>query len=105
MKYIDILGRKGCSRTALEICKLLFSLDPLDDPYGALLRIDYYAVRARETDYIRKLIKALPNEVYPDDCSPLDTFLIFPNLLLTMGLTGERESNKAEVSLKFLQNM
>ena len=28
VKYIDILGRKGCSRTALEICKLLLSLSP-----------------------------------------------------------------------------
>ena len=28
LKYIDILGRKGCNRTALEFCKLLLGLSP-----------------------------------------------------------------------------
>ena len=28
VKYIDVLGRKGCCRTALEFCKLLFGLNP-----------------------------------------------------------------------------
>lgn len=50
MKYIDILGRKGCSRTSLEYCKLLLSICPYNDPYGALLRIDFYALRAHEYD-------------------------------------------------------
>jgi hypothetical protein len=27
IKYIDIMGRKGCNRTGLEYCKLLFNLD------------------------------------------------------------------------------
>lgn len=28
IKYIDILGRKGCNRTAVEFCKLLLGLSP-----------------------------------------------------------------------------
>ena len=28
IKYIDILGRKGCNRTAMEFCKLLMGLSP-----------------------------------------------------------------------------
>jgi hypothetical protein len=52
VKYIDILGRKGCSRTSLEYCKLLLSLAPENDPYGVLLRLDYYADRAREYGYL-----------------------------------------------------
>lgn len=47
VKYIDILGRKGCCRTALEFCKLLLGLDPQQDPYGVMLRIDYYALRGK----------------------------------------------------------
>ena len=27
-KYIDILGRKGCNRTAVEFCKFFLCLDP-----------------------------------------------------------------------------
>ena len=57
VKYIDVLGRKGCSRTALEFCKLLISMVPQEDPFGALLRIDYYAIRAKEYDYLIKFIK------------------------------------------------
>lgn len=67
MKYIDILGRKGCSRTALECCKLLLSLSPENDPYGVLLRIDYYAIRSREYEYLINFVKFLPQEIYPDE--------------------------------------
>ena len=28
VKYIDVLGRKGCCRTAIEVCKLLLGLTP-----------------------------------------------------------------------------
>lgn len=28
VKYIDVLGRKGCCRTALEYCKMLFGIGP-----------------------------------------------------------------------------
>lgn len=31
VKYIDVLGRKGCCRTALEVCKLLLGLNPQVD--------------------------------------------------------------------------
>jgi len=52
VKYIDVLGRKGCCRTALEFCKLLLGLNPKDDTHGVLLRIDYYANRAKESEYL-----------------------------------------------------
>ena len=66
IKHIDLMGRKGCNRTGLEFCKLLLSIDPLQDPYGVLLRIDYYAIRAKEYKYLRKLIKQLPFEVHSE---------------------------------------
>lgn len=56
VKYIDVLGRKGCSRTALEICKLLLGLCPQLDLQGALLRYDYYAIRAHEYTYLLDFI-------------------------------------------------
>ena len=83
IKYIDLMGRKGCNRTGLEYCKLLFSLDPCNDPYGVLLRIDYYAIRAKEYKFLIKLIKQLPQEVYQDE---FVSYLVLPNLLMSAAL-------------------
>ncbi|KAJ7514065.1 hypothetical protein O6H91_23G025100 [Diphasiastrum complanatum] len=49
------LGRRGCHRTALEICKLVLSLDS-DDPLGALFSIDYYALRAEEYAWLESFV-------------------------------------------------
>ena len=44
-------GRRGCPRTALEIGRLLLSLDPTSDPMHTLLHMDAYALKAAdETD-------------------------------------------------------
>jgi hypothetical protein len=84
VKYIDILGRKGCSRTSLEYCKFLLLVNPLSDPYGALLRIDFYALRAHEYKLYIDLVRKLPIELNPDE--PSQSLLIFPNVLLSVGL-------------------
>lgn len=39
------LQRRGCVRTAFEFARLLYSLDPWGDPHGALLHLDYLAVK------------------------------------------------------------
>lgn len=84
------MGRKGCNRTGLEFCKLLLSLDPINDPYGVLLRIDYYAIRAKEFNYLRQLIKQLSFEIYPDQ-PDLVSFLVLPNLLMSTALARRLE--------------
>lgn len=84
VKYIDILGRKGCSRTSFEFCKLLLSICPYHDPYGALLRVDFYTLRAREYQLFIDFVRRLPSELYPEE--PSASLLILPNILLSMGL-------------------
>lgn len=64
VKYIDILGRKGCSRTSLEYCKFLLSISPFNDPYGSLLRFDFYALRAHEYQLLIDFVRRLPQELY-----------------------------------------
>ena len=81
-KYIDILGRKGCNKTALEFCKLFLCLDPQVDPYGVLLRVDYYAIRAKEASYLLSFLERYPREVFSNETS----LLVFPNLLMTASL-------------------
>lgn len=40
------LQRRGCPRAAFEHARLLFSLEPLTDPHGSLLHLDFLAVKA-----------------------------------------------------------
>ena len=47
-RHIHYVGARACHRTALEFCKLALSLDPLEDPLGILLLMDFYAIRAQQ---------------------------------------------------------
>ncbi|KAI0314510.1 transcriptional repressor TCF25-domain-containing protein [Amylostereum chailletii] len=40
------LQRRGVFRTAFEFARLLYSLDPWSDPHGALLHLDFLAIKA-----------------------------------------------------------
>lgn len=70
-RYIQILGRRGLHRTALECCKLLLSLNA-EDPCGALFTIDYFALRCRQYRFLKQFadyyddggISTMPNIVY-----------------------------------------
>ncbi|KAF9982856.1 Transcription factor 25 [Modicella reniformis] len=61
-RHIQFLGRRGCWRTAFEFNKLLLSLDPQNDPLGALLSIDFYALKAQEHNYLKRLYERLKQD-------------------------------------------
>jgi hypothetical protein len=46
-RYIHLLGRRGCQRTAFEYCKLLLTMDP-SDPLAILALMDYFALRSKQ---------------------------------------------------------
>lgn len=46
------LQRRGCPRAAFEHARLLFSLEPLTDPHGALLHLDFLSVKAGIGDWL-----------------------------------------------------
>jgi len=46
------LQRRGCFRTAFEFARLLYSLEPWNDPYGALLHLDYLSVKAGMSQWL-----------------------------------------------------
>ena len=90
-RYIDVLGRKGCSRTALEYCKLTLSLWPEEDPYGILLVIDYYTLRAREYQYFLDFvggwfIEEFHKKKHPEPGAKPNTLLLLPNLLYSCAI-------------------
>ncbi|KAK6118536.1 hypothetical protein DH2020_047721 [Rehmannia glutinosa] len=72
MKNMD----RGCHRSALEICKLLLSLDS-DDPMGAMLCIDYYSLRAEEYAWLERFA-----EEYKCD----NSLWLFPNFSFSLAV-------------------
>ncbi|DAZ93810.1 TPA: hypothetical protein N0F65_008569 [Lagenidium giganteum] len=52
------VGRRGCVRSAFEVAKMVLSLDPHGDPMNVLLAIDYYALAARQCQFLIDLAAA-----------------------------------------------
>lgn len=73
MKNMD---RRGCHRSALELCKLLLLLDP-DDPMGVLFCIDYYSLRAEEYTWLEQF-----SEQYKSD----NSLWLFPNFSYSLAV-------------------
>ncbi|XP_021281378.1 transcription factor 25 [Herrania umbratica] len=73
MKNMD---RRGCHRSALEVCKLLLALDS-DDPMGAMFCLDYFALRAGEYAWLEQF-----SEDYRSDSS----LWLFPNFSYSLAV-------------------
>ncbi|ESW07343.1 hypothetical protein PHAVU_010G121700 [Phaseolus vulgaris] len=87
--HMKNLDRRGCHRSALEVCKLLLSLDS-DDPMGAIFCIDYFALRAEEYAWLEKF-----SEEYKSD----NSIWLFPNFSYSLAICRfylEREACKSD---------
>ncbi|XP_053677555.1 transcription factor 25 [Anopheles nili] len=72
-KHSQHLESRACSRTALEVAKLILSFDPVNDPLAMILIVDYYAIRAKQYEWLVTLfeewdatnnLSQLPNMAY-----------------------------------------
>ncbi|KAJ3106797.1 Transcription factor 25 [Phlyctochytrium planicorne] len=54
-RHITNIMKRGCWRTSLEISKYLLALDPEEDPLGAVLMLDWVAIKANEGEWLRRL--------------------------------------------------
>ncbi|KIP10564.1 hypothetical protein PHLGIDRAFT_100960 [Phlebiopsis gigantea 11061_1 CR5-6] len=45
-RQVSDLARRGCVRTSFEFARLLYGLDTATDPHGALLHLDFLAIKA-----------------------------------------------------------
>ena len=70
------LDRRGCSRSALEVCKMLLSLDS-DDPVGALFCIDYFSLRAQQYEWI---------ESFPDQYGSDNSLWLLPKFSFSLAI-------------------
>ncbi|KAL9544445.1 hypothetical protein MBANPS3_007623 [Mucor bainieri] len=75
-RQIQFLIRRGCWKTAFEFNKLLFSLDPVSDPLGALLSLDYHALSAKDYEYVLKMQAEWKTDgrLYPVDLADMPNF-------------------------------
>lgn len=83
--HMKNLDRRGCHRSALEVCKLLVSLDPAD-PMGAMFCIDYFSLRAEEYAWL---------EQFSDEYQSDNSLWNFPNFAYSLSICRfylERES-------------
>jgi len=74
--HMKNLDRRGCHRSALEVCKFLLSLDS-DDPKGALFCIDYFALRSQQYKWLEQFA-----EEYQCD----NSLWLFPNLSFSLAI-------------------
>lgn len=72
-KHAQYLEGRACARTALEVAKLILSFDPVSDPLAMILVLDYYALRAKQYEWLVQLydewestnnLSQLPNMAY-----------------------------------------
>lgn len=72
-KHAQFLASRACPRTALELSKLILSLDPENDPLAIILLIDFYALRSKQYEFLIQLyrewetshnLSLLPNMAY-----------------------------------------
>ncbi|KAG7575184.1 Transcription factor 25 [Arabidopsis suecica] len=70
------MDRRGCHRSALEVCKFLLSLD-MSDPVGALFCVDYFALRAEEYAWLEQF-----SEEYRND----NSLWLFPNFSYSLAI-------------------
>ncbi|KIJ12883.1 hypothetical protein PAXINDRAFT_82129 [Paxillus involutus ATCC 200175] len=66
------LQRRGCPRTAFEHARLLLSLEPLTDPHGVLLHLDYLSVKAGMGDWLLDVWKVYQGRSSGDSDEYLD---------------------------------
>lgn len=76
-RHIKYVGEKACYRTALEFCKVLLSLDPVDDPLCVFLLIDYYSIRSDQYDFFIQLV---------DEFDITRNILLLPNIAYSYAL-------------------
>ncbi|XP_043716492.1 transcription factor 25 [Telopea speciosissima] len=74
--HMQNMDRRGCHRSALEVCKLLLSLDS-DDPMGAMFCIDYFALRAQEYAWL---------EWFSEEYSCDNSLWLFPNFSYSLAI-------------------
>ncbi|CDZ98610.1 Uncharacterized conserved protein [Phaffia rhodozyma] len=58
VRNLQFLGRRGCWNTSFNFAKFLLSLDPHTDPQGALLHLDFLALKSNNQTWLLEILAA-----------------------------------------------
>lgn len=96
-KFMDILGKKGCFRSALEYNKFLLKINP-DDPTASLLCIDFNSISAKCSEYLVNFVKCYSRYLGDSKAS----LYLLPNFTYSVALAkyyieiGAKSKDKSE---------
>lgn len=91
-RYIGNLGQRGTWRTNYEWAKLLFAMDPEDDPYCVTMVMDQLALRGGQADHFLRLISY-----------PWDEWVWLPNIRIS-GALAKYKLKQADESRSSLRS-
>ena len=97
-RLMQISCMVGCIETSLSIARFILSLDPLRDPMGVLLTIDYFAlatINDSNNHFFIKLVESEAVKIYHDDCDPAELSDL-PNISFNYALALHRLAIKEE---------
>jgi len=66
-RFMDVLGKKGCYKSAFEYNKVLIKLNPYHDPAGGLLSFDYNAISSQNYDTLLEFPHRFGKQYYKSD--------------------------------------
>lgn len=96
LKFLIILTKRACYKSAFEYNKLLLRVNPLDDPTGALMIIDHTALSAGKYVWFCEFARDFGKHYFGSQYS----VLLFPNVLFSFALALFREESKEITSEK-----
>ncbi|WVR08578.1 hypothetical protein IAU60_005633 [Kwoniella sp. DSM 27419] len=91
-RIISYLGRRGCWVTAFNFAKLLYALDPENDPHGAVFWLDFLAVKSGNGAWLLEMLEQ------GDTSSAAASWLAYPGMAYAkaLALRAEEEIQKSK---------
>lgn len=100
-KFVIILIKKSCFKSALGFSKLLLKLNPVQDPMGALIMMDHAAIGAGKHAFLEEFVLTFGHRYFlENNCS----ILLYPNYLFSLALsrfkmTQDKKSKSKKIIL------
>jgi len=95
-RHLNFVGARACYRTALELCKILLTLDPSTDPLATVLMIDFFALRSRSFQWLIDLFEAW---------NPSRNLVQLPNFAYSVALAKFHVARGSENGLEMADKM
>ncbi|KAF4662981.1 hypothetical protein FOL47_005974 [Perkinsus chesapeaki] len=103
-----LLAGQGCTRTALEVFKLLLLMDEDRDRVHALMHLDTYAIRSHECDWLHRFVSTyatLPSISDDNKVAYSSLDLVMPNFAFSEALARYQQLSTANEASAAVQRV